>query len=118
MINVAVTVLALVIMKWMCLRISVVFDVAGSRKLIVSAWRSFSSTLRGPHDRDRQTAGRWVSASGYGGEAQPYSDLDQIGEGIGLHLLHHSTPMRLHGDFTDPKFAAHLFVRESGNYQG
>ena len=44
-------------------------------------------------------------------EPQPRCDLDQIGEGIGTHFLHHSSAVGLHGYLTDPELTTDLFVR-------
>src|SRR5688572_14142531 len=35
----------------------------------------------------------------------------QVGEGAGLHFLHHLPAVRLHGALADAKLAADLFVR-------
>ena len=44
-------------------------------------------------------------------EPQSCCDFDQIGEGIGAHLLHHPSAVGLHGYLTDPELTADLFVR-------
>ena len=56
------------------------------------------------------------------GSCQGWTELachfHQIGERIGLHLLHDFTSMGLHRDLTDAEFAANLFVQQTGDDQG
>ena len=43
--------------------------------------------------------------------------LYELGKRAGLHLSHHLSSMRLHGDLADFKLAAYLFVQHAGDYQ-
>jgi DNA-binding NarL/FixJ family response regulator len=45
-------------------------------------------------------------------------EIDQIGKGLGFHLLHHTSAMRLNRNFADSQLAGHLFVEHSRDYQG
>src|SRR3954465_12020541 len=51
-------------------------------------------------------------------QVQSRTHLDQVGEGVRLHLSHHLASVCLDGDLTDPELAGDLLVQQSGDDQG
>src|SRR5262245_39170062 len=43
------------------------------------------------------------------------TDIEQMGDGPGTHLLHHVAPMELHSDFADTKIERDLLVHRTGD---
>jgi hypothetical protein len=50
-------------------------------------------------------------------ETQPSGHSHQVGERIGLHLLHYLAAVGLHCDLTDPEFPGNLFIQQARDYQ-
>ena len=55
--------------------------------------------------------GSGVSAFRRSSEVESRGHFDQIGERVGLHLLHHLASVRLHRDLADAEFASDLFIQ-------
>lgn len=117
MINIALSIMVFVAIKWTFLKIVTAWDDAGSSGFIASVSRSWS-VVRRNNNSGKISARDGISAFRQRSDAEPYRDFDQIGKRGGLHLLHYSAPVRLHGDFADPKLSADFLIRKSGNHQG
>ena len=118
MINIVLSVVIFVVIKWTFLKVVTALHDAGSSGLMTSASRS-SSVVRGKRNSGGlRPAHGGPLAFGQRREAEPHRDFDQIGKGVGLHLLHYSTPVCLHGGFTDPELSTDFLIRKSGNHQG
>src|SRR5215204_7626590 len=50
-----------------------------------------------------------------GCEAEFHGHLHQLGERVGLHLLHHLASVCLHRDLTDPEPESDLFIEQARN---
>src|SRR5437762_708917 len=50
-------------------------------------------------------------------EAEPRGHFHQVGERIGLHLLHHLAAVGFHRDFADAELATDLLVQPAGDHQ-
>ena len=53
-----------------------------------------------------------------GAEAEPCSHIHQVGQGVGLHFLHHLASVCLHRDFADTEIATDLFIQQACHHQG
>ena len=49
--------------------------------------------------------------------AEPGGNLYQVGERLGLHLLHYLASVCLHGDLTDAELSPDLFVQQTRDDQ-
>src|ERR1700733_10506 len=63
------------------------------------------------------TSGHRSNYCGSSRKAELRGHLNQIGDGIGLHLFHDLASVRLHGNLADAQFAADLLVWPAGGYQ-
>src|SRR5256886_9334499 len=50
-------------------------------------------------------------------ETEPRGHFHQVGERIGLHLLHHLAAVGFYRDFADAELATHLLVQPAGDHQ-
>src|SRR5580698_7448563 len=50
-------------------------------------------------------------------ETESCRHIDQIREGVGLHLSHHLAAMCFDRNFADVELATHLFIQEARDYQ-
>lgn len=64
---------------------------------------------------------RWAAMSGSMNCRTCGSELGshphQVGERVGLHLLHDLASVRFHCDFADPELTTNLLVQQARNYQ-
>ena len=103
MINILFTIAAFATLKWMFVKLSA----HGQRRVI-----STSETCAiGGRDYMRPSPALGGLASVHGREPEPRSYFYQVGEGIGLHLLHHSPTMSLDGYLADAELRANLLIR-------
>ena len=49
-------------------------------------------------------------------ETELPSYLNQVGDRVSLHFLHHLPPVRLHCDLADAEFVADLLIQHAGDY--
>ena len=68
-----------------------------------------------PHESTAVRAGGrnggWCQCSARA-QSETRGHCHQVRKRVGLHLAHHLTSVRLHGDLTDPEFTTDLFVQQ------
>src|SRR5580698_2165590 len=74
----------------------------------------FRSMLGGSPGTSRHRSSYYGSTH----KAELSGHLDQVRDGIGLHLFHDPASVRLHSNFADPQIAANLLIRPAGDNQG
>jgi hypothetical protein len=84
---------------------------ASATFILITSW--FDDLRRAPRTKEDQAVdGRPLGVSDFRRtcEAEPRSHIYQVGQGIGLHFLHHPASMCLHRNFADAELSTHLFI--------